>query len=62
MVSAPLPITPRTAAALLAGHIRDTSTVGAVVFHPERHSPGGGIAVAVLLLVIGALVGLGAVL
>lgn len=55
MASAPLPITPRTAARLLAGHIHDTSTVGAVIWHPER-TQRAGLAGAVLLLVIAALV------
>lgn len=54
MVSAPLPIAPRTAARLLAAAIRDTSTVGAVVHHPHRQ-PSPGLAGAVLLLVIAAI-------
>ncbi|MEN1942683.1 hypothetical protein WCE55_02325 [Luteimonas sp. MJ293] len=61
MVSAPLPIAPRTAARLLAGHIHDTSTVGAVVYHPQRPtSPRLASAlitlvIAVLLLIAAAL-------
>lgn len=56
-----MPITRRTAARLLAEHVRDTSTVGAVLWHPERHTraaPAG----AVLLLVIAVLLLIGAAL
>lgn len=54
MVSAPLPITRPTAARLLAGHIKDTSTVGAVVCHPQRPTS-ARVAGAVLALVIALL-------
>lgn len=55
MDRAPLDISPRTAARLLAGHIHDTTTVGAVVWHIRR-SPSAAVASAALILVVAAFV------